>query len=225
MSSFNELGSEKAARAVLGTLPGVSRETLDLLETYVQELRVWQNRINLIAPSTEREIWARHVLDSAQIYGIAPTSAEIWADLGAGAGFPGLVVACLLRSRGQGRIHLIESNGKKAAFLRHIVMLLELPAILHADRIESTSSQLLDCCDVVTARALAPLDQLIAFANPLLKSHGVGLFPKGRDADTELTEAGRSWHFYSRKHPSLTASDANIVELWGISKRSQPEKP
>lgn len=195
---------------VLGN-SGVSRETLARLEAYVALLLQWQQRINLISPTTIPDIWTRHILDSAQLYHLRP-DARRWADLGSGGGLPGIVIACLLAEKADGEIHLIESNGKKAAFLRHVTTSLALPAMIHAVRIEDAVPMLLQI-DVVTARALAPLTDLLRSSNLLLKRGAVGLFPKGRDVEEELTTARLNWHFSSRLHASVTDPEARIVEI------------
>jgi 16S rRNA (guanine527-N7)-methyltransferase len=190
---------------------GVSRETIALLTRYVGHLTVWQARINLVSPKTLDEIWTRHVLDSAQLYRLGE-AARTWIDLGSGAGLPGLVIACLLKGVPEAIVHLVESNRKKAAFLHFVSEDLGLPAHIHSDRIE-------DCLpglpqpDVVTARALAPLGDLLGYSNLLLKRGATGLFPKGRDHDEELTAAGKDWHFSYRLHDSLTDAEARIVEV------------
>lgn len=190
---------------------GVSRETLARLEAYVALLLQWQKRINLISPTTIPDIWTRHILDSTQLYHLRP-DAQRWADLGSGGGFPGIVIACLLAERAGGEIHLVESNGKKAAFLRHAATTLALPVVVHAMRIEDAVPKLPQI-DVVSARALAPLTDLLRFSNLLLKRGALGLFPKGRDVEEELTAARVNWHFSSRLHASVTDPEARIVEI------------
>ncbi len=190
---------------------GVSRETLQRLEAYVELLLQWQSRINLISPRTISEIWSRHVLDSVQLAELAPAAAR-WADLGSGGGLPGLVLGCLLVERPGGVIDLVESNGKKSSFLRHVATTLALPVHVHAERIEDAVATLPQP-EVVTARALAPLDVLIGYSNLLLKRGAIGLFPKGRDFDEELTAAQRSWHFSYALHRSVTDSEARIIEI------------
>lgn len=192
-------------------LPGVSRETLVLLDCYAQELTLWQARINLVSPTTLTDLWTRHILDSAQLYALAPNARQ-WCDLGSGGGLPGLVLACLLKDKPGCHIHLVESNGKKAAFLRHVVTMLALPATVHAKRIEQVVP-LLGQMDIVTARALAPLSDLLAYTSSLLISGTVGLFPKGRDVEMELTDALQSWHFKATLFESCTSVDARIVEV------------
>jgi 16S rRNA (guanine527-N7)-methyltransferase len=207
----NRSGDFARAETALLSLPGVSRETLDGLERYVAELRLWQRRINLISPGTVDEIWHRHILDSAQLPALVP-EAGCWVDLGAGAGLPGLVLAILLRGRPGAMVHLVESNGKKAAFLRHVAGLLDLPATVHNQRIEDAVA-ILPKADVVTARALASLDTLLRYSSSLLKTGTIGLFPKGRDLDRELTDARLNWHLDLVLLPSLTEADARIVRI------------
>jgi 16S rRNA (guanine527-N7)-methyltransferase len=190
---------------------GVSRETFALLEAYVALLLQWQERINLISPSTIPQIWTRHIRDCLQLRPLQ-ADARVWVDLGSGAGLPGLVLACQLAEVPGACVHLVESNGKKAAFLRHVALTLKLPAVVHPMRIEDAMPTLPQP-DVVTARALAPLTHLIGYANLLLKRGAVGLFPKGRDMNEELTDAQESWHFSWARHQSVTDPAAGIVEL------------
>lgn len=188
---------------------GVSHETFDRLGRFVALLRQWQQRINLIAPGTEAEIWTRHIRDSLQLVQLAP-GARHWIDLGSGGGFPGLVIACAL---GDGvQVTMIESNRKKAAFLQHVVTELRLPCIVVPERIEGALERL-PKPDVVSARALAPLADLIAMTKSLLKSGAIALFPKGRDYQRELTDALQTWHFSYRLHNSVTDPEARIIEI------------
>jgi 16S rRNA (guanine527-N7)-methyltransferase len=199
--------------AVARLLPecDVSRETLARLKSYVALLLQWQERINLISPTTIPEIWTRHILDSMQLLKLKPQALH-WLDLGSGGGLPGLVIGCFLAGSPGGVIHLVESNGNKAAFLRHVATSLALPVQVHADRIENTLGGV-GQPEIVTARALAPLTDLIGYTNLLLKSGAIGLFPKGRDAEEELTAARGSWHFSSTLHRSVTDSAARIIEI------------
>lgn len=206
-----QVGTIDEAKARLEGDLGVSRETLGRLEAYAELLLQWQQRINLISPSTIPELWSRHILDSAQLVRLKPVARQ-WVDLGSGGGLPGLVIACFLAEKADGRISLVESNGKKAAFLRHVVTTLSLPAEIHARRIEE-AIPLLPQPEIVTARALATLDELIGYSNLLLKRGAIGLFPKGRDVDDELTAAQRNWHFSYTLHRSVTDSAARIVEI------------
>jgi 16S rRNA (guanine527-N7)-methyltransferase len=210
-----------ADRARALTLTPVSRETSDRLDRFVETLLAWQQRINLIAPSTEPKLWTRHIADSLQLLALAP-QAKIWVDLGSGGGFPGLVIACALADKPGARVHLVESSTKKAAFLREAARATGAPAEVHAVRIEDFVENLAMAVDVVTARALAPLVRLLAATYPLLKTGTLGLFPKGQDVDAELTEAAKCWSIQSSLAPSLTDPKAKIVRVTGIERVPQP---
>jgi 16S rRNA (guanine527-N7)-methyltransferase len=197
------------------TLTPVSRETQKRLEAFVALLLNWQSRINLIAPSTIPEIWMRHVSDSLQLLDLAP-QARVWVDFGAGGGFPGLPIACALADEPGAMIHLIESNGKKAAFLREAVRITGAPAKVHQERAENFGESWQERADVVTARALAPLKTLCDQALPLIERGAVGLFPKGQDVDAELTEAAKYWSIEATKVPSRTSPDGCIVVVRGL---------
>lgn len=196
------------ARAL--ALVPVSRETAERLDRFVTLLLRWQQRINLIAPSTERILWTRHIADSLQLVALAPNT-RVWADLGSGAGFPGLVIACALADVGDARVHLVETNLKKIAFLREAARTTGAPAIVHAAKIEDFAASPPEPMDVVVARALAPLPKLLQLASPLLKSGAVGLFPKGQDVAAELTEASKSWKVQASLTQSRTDPLAQIV--------------
>ena len=197
--------------AALALVP-VSRETLARLDRFVATLLTWQRRINLIAPATVREIWTRHVADSLQLLSLAP-SARAWLDLGSGGGFPGLAIACALAETPATRIHLVESNGKKAAFLREAVRVTGAPAIVHQARIKQIGTQLDESIEVVTARAVAPLVDLLGLTEPWLKRGAQGLFPKGQDVGAELTEASKYWNIEAVLVPSKTDPHARIVSV------------
>ena len=197
-----------AAVALFG--PTVSRETWERLEQLVDMLVSWQRSRNLVASSTIPRLWTRHVADSLQLLAITP-DARRWLDLGSGGGFPGLVIACALAGQQTAEVHLVESVQKKAAFLRAATSELSLPAIVHATRIEDFVRTSPGRLDVVTARALAPLDRLIGYAIPLLKRGAVGLFPKGQDVEAELTQASKSWKIDAELIPSKTDPHARIV--------------
>jgi 16S rRNA (guanine527-N7)-methyltransferase len=202
-------------------LTPVSRETLDRLDRFVVVLLEWQQRINLIASSTEPKLWTRHIADSLQLLALAP-QARIWVDLGSGGGFPGVVIACALADRQGAHVHLVERSTKKAAFLREAVHATGAPAEIHAVRLEDFVENLAVPVDVVTARALAPLAELLTATYPLLKIGTLGLFPKGQDVDAELTEAAKCWSIQSSLATSLTDPKAKIVRVTGIEKLSQP---
>jgi 16S rRNA (guanine527-N7)-methyltransferase len=199
-------------------LINVSRETQTKLETYVDVLLDWSQRQNLIGPSTIPTIWTRHVADSLQLLDLAPT-AKVWADFGAGAGFPGIPVACTLAGQEGAAVHLVESIGKKANFLREAVRVTGAPATVHQERAEKFSLEHGDSVDVVTARALAPLKLLCDLAFPLIQRGAIGLFPKGQDVDAELTEATKYWKIEATKAPSKTSPDGSIVIVTGLSRK------
>jgi len=207
-----ELAADRAR--ALALVP-VSRETTDRLDRFVALLLDWQRRINLIAPSTEPVLWTRHIADSLQLLALAP-DARVWADLGAGAGFPGLVVACALAGTQGARVHLVESNTKKAAFLSEVARTLGVPATVHATRIAEFVKKPPERIEVVTARAVAPLADLLAAAYPLLIKGAVGLFPKGQAVEAELTEAAKCWSIQASLAPSRTDPKARIVVVRGL---------
>jgi 16S rRNA (guanine527-N7)-methyltransferase len=201
------------ARAL--ALSPVSRETADRLDRFVALLLDWQSRINLIASSTVPVLWTRHIADSLQLCALAP-DARHWVDLGSGAGFPGLVVACVLADSLPAEVHLIESSKKKAAFLSEAVRLTGAPAIVHAERSDDFIKKFDGSLDIVTARALAPLPRLLAIAYPLLKRGAKGLFPKGQDVDAELTEAAKCWSIQASLVPSRTDPKSRIVAIRSV---------
>ena len=203
------------------TLTPVSRETLARLDRFVAVLLDWQQRMNLIGSSTEPKLWTRHIADSLQLLALAP-QARIWVDLGSGAGFPGVVIACALADMPGARVHLVERSTKKAAFLREAVHATGAPAEVHAVGLEDFVENLAVPVDVVTARALAPLAALLTATYPLLKIGTLGLFPKGQDVDAELTEAAKCWSIQSSLATSLTDPKARIVRVTGIEKMPQP---
>jgi 16S rRNA (guanine527-N7)-methyltransferase len=202
-------------------LTPVSRETLVRLDRFAGFLVDWQKRVNLIAASTIPTLWTRHIADSLQLVALAP-AAKVWADLGSGGGFPGLVLACALADTPGAQVHLVESNGKKATFLREAARATGAPAMIHQVRIVDFADNLPGPIEVVTARALAPLVKLLAAAYPLLKSGAQGLFPKGQDVESELTEAAKCWSITASLVPSLTDPKARIVQITRINQKLQP---
>jgi 16S rRNA (guanine527-N7)-methyltransferase len=200
----------------------VSRETGDKLAQLAAELRRWQAIKNLVSSSTLDEVWSRHIADSLQLARLAP-EARIWVDLGSGAGFPGLVVALAISDRSGAHVHLVESNGRKCAFLRHAARLTGAPVTVHEARVEAVVADFAGSVDVVTARAVAPLAQLLSWSQELLKSGAAGLFPKGRDTAAELTEAEKSWRFNAELLPSRTDSEARIVRVTSFEGPRPPD--
>lgn len=203
-------------RALAQKLVPVSRETLARLDRLVAVLLPVAAHTNLIARSTIPQLWTRHIADSLQLLPLAP-NARIWIDLGSGAGFPGLVIACALADRPGAMVHLVESVRKKAAFLRDAVQQLQVPAMVHPVRIEDFGKNPNIKADVVTARALAPLDQLLTLAHPLLRSGALGLFPKGQDIEGELTQASKSWTIEASLVPSQTNALSRIVVVKALA--------
>jgi len=193
----------------------VSRETEKRLDAFVDVLLQWQRTTNLVAPSTLSQVWTRHVADSLQLLDLAP-EARIWVDFGSGGGFPGIPIACALVDNSEAQVHLIESNGKKAAFLREAIRITGVPAKVHQERAEKFGDSFEGPVRVVTARALAPLKTLCDQAFPLIARGAIGLFPKGQDVDAELTEAAKYWSIEAEKVPSKTSPDGCIVVIRGL---------
>ena len=209
--------AEDRKQAIALNQDSVSRETWARLDAFVARVIQRQETMNLIAPSTIPRIWTRHVADSLQLLPLA-TGARRWIDFGSGAGFPGLAIACALVETTGGQIHLVESTQKKAAFLRETIDALHLPAIVHAQRIEDFTRSNKLRFEVVTARAVAPLEKLLGYANPLLKTGAVGLFPKGQDVEAELTAASKSWKIDIDLIPSKTDPHGRIVLVRRLAK-------
>lgn len=191
----------------------VSRETMVRLQKIVDLLEVWRARTNLIGPREWPRIWDRHIADSLQLLPYLQDS-RIVVDLGSGAGFPGLVVASALPH--VGRVHLVESVGKKCAFLRAAVDLADLPVDVHHARIESVD---LPSVDVVTARALAPLSKLLEYSAKWLEKGALGVFLKGENATKELTHARETWNFVCNEQPSRTSDLGRILIVSEVSRR------
>ncbi|HLG85438.1 MAG TPA: 16S rRNA (guanine(527)-N(7))-methyltransferase RsmG [Bradyrhizobium sp.] len=209
------MAADKAA--ALALIP-VSRETEARLDRYLELLREWQAKTNLVAPSTLPQLWTRHVADSMQLLSLAP-QARIWIDLGSGGGFPGIVLACALAEAEGARVHLVERNAKKAAFLREALRVTGAPGVVHLADIGHTVDRFVGAVDCVTARALAPLNQLIGFAEPLVQKGAKALFLKGQDVEAELTEATRYWNIEPKLTPSRTGGQGWIVQLDRIERR------
>ncbi|MEI9885566.1 MAG: 16S rRNA (guanine(527)-N(7))-methyltransferase RsmG [Rhizomicrobium sp.] len=187
---------------------GVSRETLSRLKAYVDVLTDWNARHNLVSAKSLEDVWRRHVWDSAQLVRYLPVYAKTIADLGSGAGFPGLVLAELLR--GKASVILFEATRKKADFLEAAAQRMGLNVGIRNVRIEAGTYQPVD---VVTARALAPLDKLLGYAQQMAARHTVCLFLKGQSLGSELTEARKSWRMKALQHPSETDPSGVILEV------------
>jgi len=210
--------SDLADKAAALKVTPVSRETEARLDRYIELLLAWQAKMNLVAPSTIPHLWTRHIADSLQLLDLAP-SATTWVDLGSGGGFPGVVLACALADKNGAAVHLVERNAKKAAFLREAIRVTSSPGIVHLADIGDTVDRTEGRIDCVTARALAPLHQLIGFAEPLVKKGAKALFLKGQDVDAELTDATKYWNITPRLHSSRTGGHGWIVELDQIERR------
>jgi 16S rRNA (guanine527-N7)-methyltransferase len=197
-----------ATAVEIGHRFNVSRESLTRLERYVGLIETWQRRINLIGRSTADDIWSRHIADSLQLLDLFALPFPRVADLGSGAGMPGLVLAIARPLE----THLFESNLKKGAFLREAARQTGASARVHAIRIEAAGDLVEEIrADVVTARGLAPLSRLLGFATPFIERGAVGYFHKGQNVDAELTEATKSWKVKVTKYPSVTDSRGCIL--------------
>lgn len=197
-------------------LPGldVSRETLSALQSYESLVQRWNSAINLVSKSTLADFWTRHIVDSAQVFSFCPEKAHSWADFGSGAGLPGLVVAILARDlKPELTVTLVESDLRKATFLRQAAQVLGLSVTVLSKRIESVPAL---NADVISARALAPLSDLLAFAEQHLALDGVALFPKGARYETEIVEARKAWSFDVAPQPSLSDTEAALLVIRNI---------
>ena len=200
-------------------LTPVSRETEARLDRFVELLLQWQAKTNLVAPSTLPHLWTRHIADSLQLLTLAP-SAKVWVDLGSGGGFPGVVLACALADTSGAVVHLVERNARKAAFLREALRVAGARGVVHGKRIEDIVDSPAGPIDCVTARALAPLHELVGFAEPLVRRGAKAFFLKGQDVGAELTEATKYWKIEPILHSSLTGGQGWIVELDSIARRN-----
>jgi 16S rRNA (guanine527-N7)-methyltransferase len=204
-----ESGSLAADRASALRLVPVSHETGVRLDEFVDLFLRWQPAVQLVSASTLPKLWTRHIADSLQLADVMP-DARVWADLGSGGGFPGAIVAIAIAERPGALVHLVESDTRKAAFLREAARVTRAPVKIHAERIESVAKRI-GPVDVVTARALAPLARIIELSHPLLAAGATGIFMKGQDVDNELTVAAKSWKIQSRFLPSRTDPRGKIL--------------
>jgi 16S rRNA (guanine527-N7)-methyltransferase len=234
---YTTVGLDEDREKVLAVFD-VSRETIARLDRFVERLLAWQARINLISPSTIPSLWTRHIADSLQLLELVeerPSASltlagqrekeegregGIWLDLGSGGGFPGLVIACALADVPGTQVHLIESNLKKASFLREAVRETKVPGIVHAARIETLAPELGAVADYVTARALAPLPDLLEMIAPFLKKGAKAFLLKGQDLDIELTKATKHWNIEADSVPSKTSKTGRILIVRALSKRA-----
>jgi 16S rRNA (guanine527-N7)-methyltransferase len=203
---------------------GVSRETFDRLQRFKSVFDLWQKRINLVAPGTVSAFWQRHVADSVQLDRFAPDAAH-WVDLGSGGGFPGLVLAALRTEHPLCRTSLIESNGKKAAFLREAARTAGISAEIQSERLESALPRLTRPIHVISARALAPLPQLVAWTEDLLKTGSLGLYLKGRDATSEIDALDCPASLRLERFPSRIDGDSSVVAIWNPELCAGPIRP
>ena len=198
----------------------VSRETLEDLKAFAAELEKWSSSINLVAPNSLQNLWNRHILDSAQLKLVAPIAKEVWCDLGSGGGLPGLVIAILQKEVSASfRMILIESDARKAAFLKMMTSRFELNATVVRSRIDEAPSA---NADVVSARALAPLEPLLKGVYRHIRGDGVALLPKGRNFQAEVEQARCSWHFDLEVFESLIDAESRILRLRNIQPKGMP---
>lgn len=199
-----------AAKAKALELLAVSRETLTRIEQFETLLRKWQHHVNLVSPQALDELWWRHIADSAQLLRHAPPTARTWADIGSGAGFPGAIIGIILADRPGARVHLIESDQKKCAFLLAVSRETGAPLQVHCERAE-TALRALGNVDVVTSRAVAKLPALLDWCDGCLTAGALGLFLKGRNYQLELTGYAAPASVKLSSVPSLTDPEAAIV--------------
>ena len=197
-------------------LTGVSRETLGRVHSYLAVLDAWRERINLIGPGEGRHLWRRHVLDSLQLIPQISVDDLQVADLGSGAGFPGLVIACALAERPGASVTLVEKSVRKSQFLEAAIAEVRLPARVLNLRIEDTPR---DRFDLLTARALAPLPKLLGYGYAWLKPSGKALLMKGRDTAAELAEARKDWTFEVTERESLSSQEGRVLKVSSIRPR------
>ena len=205
LSEAKHFGPEEFA-----ALSHVSRETLARLKTYAGMLEDWNARHNLVSRASLAEVWRRHFWDSAQLAPLIPQEARSLIDLGSGAGFPGLVLAELLKHCPQFRVVLVEATAKKCWFLQSVAERLALPVEIRNARVEDLPAENFD---VITARACAPLPELLAYAQRFWGKRTRGFFHKGQNLAVELTQASKSWRIKAEQHPSRSDPSGVILEI------------
>lgn len=199
-----------ADRAAALALTPATAETEKRLAIFAELLLKWQKTINLVAASTLPHLWTRHFADSLQVVAAA-SDAKIWVDLGTGGGFPGLVTAIVLADVAGARVHLIESDQRKCAFLREVSRETDAASEIHVGRIEDIAPKIHGPIDAVSARALAPLPQLLTLAEPLLKKGARGLFLKGQHLEDELTDSSIESRYEIEMRKSRTSASAHLL--------------
>ena len=199
----------------------VSRETVARLQLFMDLLGKWNRRINLVGANEMGRLWHRHVLDSAQLLAFLDESPKSWLDLGSGAGFPALIMAVLLSGKTAPEMHLVESNGKKCAFLRQAVQQLDVSASIHHCRIDSLPEHV-SAPDVISARALASLPELLNHAESHLGPNTRCFFHKGQDVELELALSAKYWSMQVRKEPSRVEKGGHVLILSNIHRISVP---
>ncbi len=188
----------------------VSRETLADYRRWQELLLKWNRQINLVSPAAIGDFWQRHALDSWQITPHVPEKAEKFIDLGSGAGFPAIALAIDCKYKGWGEVQMVESVGKKASFLRAVIRELDLPAQVSSERAEALPAK---AYDVISARAFAPLPRLMAYAQPFWGQGSVGLFLKGENINSELTEASKSWNYDAKAISSRSDTTGSLLKV------------
>ena len=206
---MSDIGNQNAIRDL-----SVSRETLAKLRLLVDLVLKWTRHINLVSVNSINDIWERHVLDSSQLFNHLPTGAKTWIDLGSGGGFPGLVVGIIAQELSpELKVILVESDQRKAAFLRAAIRELRLDVGVLTSRIEKIEPL---AADVISARALGSLSTLLGYMNRHQNATGMGLFPKGRAVTPEIAAARLNWRFDLTAHASMTDPSAQILQIENV---------
>ena len=194
----------------------VSRETLEKLKSFEDLVVKWTAKINLIAKGTVSDVWDRHIVDSVQIWDQAPQNWSHWVDIGSGGGFPAIPIACIAsEKKPESRFTLIESDQRKGAFLRTAARELDLNVKVISERIEKAEPQ---SADVISARALASMTDLLGFAERRLVADGTCLFQKGKTAEQEIFDARQHWVFDYKSTPSITDPEASLISIKGFNR-------
>ncbi len=209
------VGDEGFGPETFAQRTGAAGSEMSDLNSFRAILEDWSERMNLVGPSARTDFWRRHAYDSAQLLDVAPMTAKTWADLGAGAGFPGVVLAIMLKAIPGAHVHLVDSQTKRCRFLSEVVAALKLPATVHNARAETLK---LTGIEMVTARACAPLPRLLGYAHPLMKAGARGLFLKGRGVEAEIAEARETWRFDATLTPSRSDPSGMLLGIERLSR-------